>query len=207
VDGVVTRDATVRALALLDREQRSRAAQLRLVVTDVDGVLTDGGVYYSDRGEALKRFSVRDGMGVARLRDDGVETAFLTGETSAIVERRAEKLKIRLIYLGVADKLGELPRILADAGLVLSQVAYIGDDANDVGIMQAIGAHGLVGAPADAAPEALALAHYGSPQPGGAGAFRGFAEWILNLRAHARTPEAVDARPTVIDAKRELGGL
>jgi 3-deoxy-D-manno-octulosonate 8-phosphate phosphatase (KDO 8-P phosphatase) len=181
VDRVVTS-------ALSERETRFRAAMLRLVITDVDGVLTDGGVYYSDKGEALKRFNLRDGMGVERLRADGIETAFLTRESSPIVARRAEKLRIRHLYLGVADKLMALPGLLADAGLEPGRAAYIGDDVNDLEIMRAVAETGLVAAPADALPEVAAIAHHRCRSGGGYGAFRDFAEWILSLRSQARTP-------------------
>ena len=159
-----------------------RAARLRLVVSDVDGVLTDGGVYYSERGEELKRFSVRDGMGVERLRQQGIEVALLTREPSAIVARRAEKLGLRRVYLGVTDKASFLGRVLDDAAVSADEVAYIGDDVNDAAVMELIAARGLAGAPADARPEILALAHFVARQPGGHGAFRDFAEWLLELR-------------------------
>jgi 3-deoxy-D-manno-octulosonate 8-phosphate phosphatase (KDO 8-P phosphatase) len=186
MDRVVT-DAMV---TLSERELRMRAAALRLVITDVDGVLTDGGVYYSERGETLKRFSLRDGMGVERLRDAGIETAFLTREASPIVARRAEKLRLRLCYLGVADKLSALPQILADAGVDAAQVGYIGDDVNDLPVMERLASRALVAAPADAMPSVCRVAHHVCARPGGHGAFRDFAEWILELRAQARAPSA-----------------
>jgi 3-deoxy-D-manno-octulosonate 8-phosphate phosphatase (KDO 8-P phosphatase) len=178
--------------ALFDAELRVRAAGVRLVLTDVDGVLTDGGVYYSEQGEVLKRFSVRDGMGVERLRADGIETAFLTREASAIVARRAEKLALRLCYLGVPDKRAVLPRVLEEAGVDLTQVAYIGDDFNDAEIMAAVAERGLVGAPRDAQPAILRLAHHVCAQPGGHDAFRDFAEWILSLRNEARVARSLN---------------
>jgi len=194
-------EAPLRA-PLFDRDLSLRAARLRLVVTDVDGVLTDGGVFYSERGEALKRFSLRDGMGVERLLADGIETAFLTRENSAIVERRAEKLTLRRCYLGITNKLAFLPQLLADAKLEVADVAYIGDDVNDVGIMAAVGEHGLTGAPLDATPSVLRLAHHRSMRPGGYGAFRDFAEWILELRQQARRPTATDAIENIREGGR-----
>ncbi|HVZ71496.1 MAG TPA: 3-deoxy-D-manno-octulosonate 8-phosphate phosphatase [Polyangia bacterium] len=170
---------------LFERELEDRAARLRLVVTDVDGVLTDGGVYYSAEGEALKRFSVRDGMGVERLRLAGIETAFLTRESSKVVEARAAKLGVRC-YLGVRDKRAALPRVLEENGVALNEVAYIGDDVNDGEIMATIVQEGLAGAPLDAVPMILRRAHYRCALPGGCGAFRDFAEWILDLRDRAR---------------------
>jgi 3-deoxy-D-manno-octulosonate 8-phosphate phosphatase (KDO 8-P phosphatase) len=171
---------------LTDAELAVRAVRIKLVATDVDGVLTDAGVYYSDSGEVMKRFSLRDGMGVERLRDDGIETAFITRENSTLVVRRAEKLKIRLCYLGVRDKAAALPTLLAEAGASAGEVAYIGDDVNDSAIMAAIAPTGLVAAPADAFAPVLRNVHYRCAQPGGHGAFRDFAEWILGFRKRMR---------------------
>jgi len=175
-------------------ELRARAARIRLLLTDVDGTLTDGGVYYSAAGEETKLFNLRDGMGVERLRADGVEIAFVTRESSPLVERRAEKLKVRYCYLGVADKKSALPRLLGEAGIDIGQLAYIGDDVNDAEIMSAVANTGLTGAPLDAVRTVLHGVHYRCARPGGYGAFRDFAEWILGLRAQARTPRAMDNR-------------
>jgi 3-deoxy-D-manno-octulosonate 8-phosphate phosphatase (KDO 8-P phosphatase) len=160
-----------------------RARRVRLVVTDVDGVLTDAGVYYSERGEELKRFSVRDGMGVERLRNAGIATAFLTRETSGSVRARAQKLRLEHLYLGVQDKLAYLPSILAETGFAAADLAYIGDDVNDVGLLRAIGEQGLTAAPRDAMTEVVGCVMHRCAAPGGHGAFRDFAEWILELRA------------------------
>ncbi len=160
-----------------------RARRILLVLTDSDGVLTDGGVYYSERGEELRRFSVRDGMGVERLAVAGIQTGIVTRERSRTVARRAEKLRIESLFLGVHDKGGHLPSILRETGLPMTALAYIGDDVNDLQILTAIGASGLTAAPADAMPEVAAAAHYRCAACGGHGAFREFAEWILRLRA------------------------
>jgi 3-deoxy-D-manno-octulosonate 8-phosphate phosphatase (KDO 8-P phosphatase) len=178
----------------LARELRWRAANLRLVITDVDGTLTDGTTFYTERGEAMKRFSMRDGMGVERLRDDGIETAFLTRETSPIVARRAEKLRIRWLYQGVRDKRAALDGILADVGCTRGQAAFIGDDVNDLEILVAVSEQGLVAAPLDADPLLLRAAHHRCVRPGGAGAFRDFADWILELRHLAHQPEMFPIR-------------
>jgi 3-deoxy-D-manno-octulosonate 8-phosphate phosphatase (KDO 8-P phosphatase) len=162
-----------------------RARRTRLVLTDCDGVLTDGGVYYSAAGEALKRFSVRDGMGVERLRLAGIATAILTREDSEIVGRRAAKLQLPYLFAGVADKGAHLDTILARSGLALEEMAFIGDDVNDLELLVTISGRGLTGAPSDAMPEVLARVHRRSPIPGGHGAFRDFAEWILKLREEA----------------------
>jgi len=159
-----------------------RASRIRLVLTDCDGVLTDGGVYYSDRGEALKRFSMRDGMGVERLRRAGIATAILTREESACVARRSEKLALPHLFFGVEDKLAHLPVILAETGVAKDGLAYIGDDVNDLGILAEVGREGITAAPADAMPEVRDAVHYPCAAGGGRGAFRDFAEWLLRLR-------------------------
>jgi len=155
---------------------------IRLVLTDVDGVLTDGGVYCSERGEELKRFDLRDGMGVARLRAAGIECGIVTGEDSPIVRQRAAKLDIDELHMGAADKSAVLDRILERRGLVAAEVAYIGDDVNDAGVMSRVG---FTGAPADAQPGIAALADHVCNAPGGHGAFREFIELILAARDDA----------------------
>jgi 3-deoxy-D-manno-octulosonate 8-phosphate phosphatase (KDO 8-P phosphatase) len=167
---------------LAPAEVARRARQIKLVLTDSDGVLTDTGVYYSERGEELKRFSIRDGMGVQRLRQAGVETGIVTGEMSPSVVRRGEKLGLRHVLLGVKDKLSTVRALCAEHGLTLGQLAFIGDDVNDLAVLTEIGRHGLTAAPADALPPILGTVHHVSAVPGGHGAFRDFAEWILDHR-------------------------
>lgn len=158
----------------------SRLAHLRMLVTDVDGVLTDGGVYYSADGEVLKRFSVRDGMGVQRLRElCGIETAIMTGEQSAPVIRRAQKLGIAEVHLLIADKAECLQSLAQRRQIPLSAIAFIGDDVNDRGAMQLAG---VTGCPSDALPEVARNCDFVSTQRGGHGAFRDFAEWIISSR-------------------------
>jgi 3-deoxy-D-manno-octulosonate 8-phosphate phosphatase (KDO 8-P phosphatase) len=152
------------------------------VLTDCDGVLTDNGVFYGSDGEVLKRFSIRDGMGVERLRIHGIETAIVTGEMSTSVRARAEKLRIRHLYLGIKDKRAALDRVLGDTGLEIDQLAYIGDDVNDLDVLRSIGECGLTATPADGMPAVAALAHYRARARGGHGAFRDFAELVLESR-------------------------
>jgi 3-deoxy-D-manno-octulosonate 8-phosphate phosphatase (KDO 8-P phosphatase) len=168
---------------------QERARRLRLVLTDCDGVLTDGGVYYSEDGEALKRFSMRDGMGVERLREAGIQTAIVTRETSLAVARRSSKLGLNHLFLGVRDKAAQLPSILEQTGVSGAEVAYIGDDVNDLEILRLVSREGLSAAPADAMPEVLDVVHCRCTRPGGHGAFREFAEWILDLRRAAAVGE------------------
>lgn len=157
-----------------------KASLIKLVATDCDGVLTDGCAWYSDAGEALKRFSLRDGMGVERLRKlANIETAIITGENSPIVRRRAEKLGIRLVFQGIDNK-GECLQMLArQQGLKLAEVAYIGDDVND---LPAIELCGFSAAPADAFETVAPVVDYITLRTGGNGAFREFAELIINAK-------------------------
>jgi 3-deoxy-D-manno-octulosonate 8-phosphate phosphatase (KDO 8-P phosphatase) len=159
-----------------------RARALRLVVSDNDGVLTDTGVYYSARGEELKRYSIRDGMGVERLRAAGVETGIITGELSENLKHRARKLQITHLWLGVKDKRALLDDVLRAGACTEAGIAYIGDDVNDIAVMEALRPFGLVAAPGDAMPAVRAIAHYVCAARGGNGAFREFAEAILAAR-------------------------
>jgi 3-deoxy-D-manno-octulosonate 8-phosphate phosphatase (KDO 8-P phosphatase) len=177
----------MRPATLSPQELHRRAARLRLVLTDSDGVLTDTGVYYSERGEELKRFSIRDGMGVERLRNAGVETGIVTGERSPSVVRRAEKLGLRHVLLGVKDKLGAVQALCAEHRLTLDEVGFIGDDVNDLEILTVLASQALTAAPADALPSVLGVVNHVCSAPGGHGAFRDFAEWILSHRVAAPT--------------------
>jgi len=157
----------------------SRASRIALVVADVDGVLTDGGVYYGAEGEVMKRFNIRDGMGVERLRAAGVPTAIITGEASPSVDRRAAKLSIDILYLSCKDKAAALREIIEKQGVSANQVAYIGDDVND---LEAMKLAGLAACPADAVREVREIAHYICAAPGGHGAFRELAEQIIEAK-------------------------
>jgi 3-deoxy-D-manno-octulosonate 8-phosphate phosphatase (KDO 8-P phosphatase) len=191
LDGVVKPS---RSIALSRTELRKRAARIALVLTDSDGVLTDTGVYYSESGEALKRFSIRDGMGVELLRNAGIETAIITGEQSGSVARRSEKLGLPHLYLGVKDKRRQLDEIIAETGITMEHIAFIGDDVNDLEIIGAIGKTGLTGAPVDAMPQVSRRVHYCCRARGGHGAFRDFADWLLSLRGADRPPRATSRR-------------
>lgn len=157
-----------------------KARNIKLLLTDCDGVLTDGGVYYSGRGEELKRFSMRDGMGVERLRNEvGVEVGLITGERSELVKLRADKLGLTEVHMKIADKAEAFREILLRRGFEPNQVAYIGDDYNDLGVLRIAG---LTACPADAMPAVCAQADYICRNPGGHGAFREFAELIIDYK-------------------------
>ena len=159
-----------------------RAQNLKLLITDCDGVLTDGCVYVSERGEEFKRFNLKDGMGVHRLTQENISCALMTREKTEFPLRRAEKLKLPFVYLGIQDKAKHLEIVVKETGFTPDQMAYIGDDINDLEIMQIISKQGLTGCPSDSIREIIQVANYRCEKPGGAGAFREFAEWLINLR-------------------------
>lgn len=155
----------------------AKARKIKLLITDCDGVLTDGGVYYGEEGEVLKKFNIRDGMGVERLRKlADVQTGIITGEVSPSVVKRAEKLQIAELHLGIKDKLKVLMQIMVNKNLTTDNIAYIGDDVNDIEIMQQVG---LTACPADAISFTKNIADYVCESKGGEGCFREFAELII----------------------------
>ena len=159
---------------------KQKAKKIKILITDCDGVLTDGGVYYSQHGEELKKFNLRDGMGVERLRKlCQIETGIMTGENSPIVARRAEKLQLNYLYLGIKDKKLRLAEMLLENSLKADEIAYIGDDMNDLEVIQLVG---LSGTPSDGISLIKETVHYICAAKGGDGAFREFAEWIISLR-------------------------
>ena len=150
---------------------------IRLLLTDCDGVLTDGKVYYSALGEDLRAFSVRDGMGVERLRRlAGVEVGIISGERAPSLRRRAEKLQIDILHLGIRDKLAIVEEICRLRGLGLEAVAYIGDDVNDLSVLERVG---FSACPADAMPGLAERVDYVCRRNGGAEAFREICEVII----------------------------
>ena len=159
---------------------KGKARKIQLLLTDVDGVLTDSGVYYSDAGEVLKRFSIRDGMGVERLRQIvNVETGIITGERSESIKKRADKLQIAELHLGIKEKVQALEEIMAKTSLGLEQIAYIGDDMNDLEIIKTVG---LSACPGDSFPSIKKIADLICIAHGGQGAFREFAEFIISAQ-------------------------
>jgi YrbI family 3-deoxy-D-manno-octulosonate 8-phosphate phosphatase len=153
--------------------------RIRLFASDVDGVLTDAGMYYSESGEELKKFNTRDGMGIKLLQRAGIITALVTQERTKLVARRAEKLTIPEVHQGVMDKL-TLIRDMADRlQISMDDVAYIGDDVNDVAALEAVG---FSATPADGMPQAAAVVDYICTKKGGEGAVREIIEMILEAQ-------------------------
>jgi 3-deoxy-D-manno-octulosonate 8-phosphate phosphatase (KDO 8-P phosphatase) len=153
--------------------------RIRALVLDVDGVLTDGGMYYGPGGEGLKRFNVKDGMGLRLVLEEGIAVALISGEDSEILRRRAEKLKIVDVYVGVEDKLKTLEGFLATRKIPLSDAAYVGDDVNDLPPM---GKVGLPIAVADAVPEVRKAAKWITSRRGGDAAVREVCDALLSVR-------------------------
>lgn len=158
----------------------SPARRISLLVLDVDGVLTDGRLWYGAHGEALKVFHVRDGLGIQRLRAAGVEVAVISGRSSPAVELRMRELGVTEVLQGVADKGAALAALLARRGLDGSRCACLVDDTPDLPMMRAVG---LPAAVADAEPEVLAAARFVTRRPGGRGAVREFCDWLIAARS------------------------
>lgn len=156
-----------------------RAARLRLLALDVDGVLTDGRLYYGNAGEELKAFNIRDGLGIKLLQRAGIEVAIITGRESAMVARRAAELGVQRVIQGREDKRAALLELCAALGLALADCAYMGDDLPDLGAIRSA-AIGLT--VADAAGPVADAADWRSAHPGGAGAVREAAEFLLTAR-------------------------
>ena len=165
---------------------KSLLREIRLFATDVDGVLTDAGMYYSESGDEWKKFNTRDGMGIKLLQKAGLVTAIVTQERTRLVARRAEKLAIPELHQGVMDKLSVIRDMAARHGISLRQVAYIGDDVNDIEALKSVG---LSAAPADGLPQVLEIVNYVCRQKGGEGAVRELAEMILLSRNGAKTTQ------------------
>ena len=150
--------------------------RIRLFATDVDGVLTDGGMYYTESGDELKKFNTRDGMGIKLLQRAGLITALITQEETKLVARRGEKLAIPEIHQRVFDKLSRLRDIAAHYQIALEHVAYMGDDVYDLETLQAVG---FSATPADGMPPVKKTVHYICRLKGGEGAVREVADMIL----------------------------
>lgn len=152
--------------------------KIKMLVMDVDGTLTDGHIYISEQGEAIKAFHVQDGYAIAQMLPEcGVVPVIITGRKSEIVRRRAEELKIAQLHQGVSNKLACLKKIAAEYHIQPEEIAYIGDDLNDLSCIEYCG---LTASPADAVDEVLHHVDYVCRRGGGRGAVREFIEKILS---------------------------
>ncbi|MBL8474025.1 MAG: HAD hydrolase family protein [Rhodocyclaceae bacterium] len=161
---------------------REKAARLRLLGLDVDGVLTDGKLWFDARGEVLKSFSSQDGHGIKMLQEAGVAVAIVSGRSAAAVSQRAANLGIRQFALGVSDKVAALSGFATELGITLADCGYVGDDVVDLAVLKACGFSATV---ADAHRNVKRQVDYVARAPGGAGAVREICDLILTARSGA----------------------
>lgn len=161
----------------MNKQLISKSKKIKVVLTDVDGVLTDGGMYYSDKGDIMKRFHSRDGMGVTLLRKNNIPTVIITKEKTIMVKKWSAKMKIKKLYDGINDKESIIDEICNKFNVTTKELAYIGDDINDVGLLKKVGFSAV---PNDAILQSKEIADYICKTNGGHGAFREFADLILN---------------------------
>lgn len=151
--------------------------KIKLVVLDVDGTLTDGGIYYDANGNEIKRFDVKDGLGIKMAMAAGLKFAILTGRQSPMVRRRAEELGIQFLLEGIQKKAPALIELSKNTGISVDEMAYIGDDWND---LQAMMLTGFKACPSDAPEEIKEICNYVARRKGGKGAVRECLEFVMN---------------------------
>ena len=153
-----------------------RAKKIKCVIFDVDGVLTDGKLYFSDKGDTMKTFNTQDGLGILMLKNVGIDIAIITGRTSTMVELRAQALGISHLYQGYVNKVDAFEHCLKTLRLTSDDIAYMGDDINDLPLMRKVA---LSVAPPNANDNVLKEAHWITRRAGGDGAARELCELIL----------------------------
>jgi len=158
---------------------KTKLKKIKLFLTDVDGVLTDGGMYYNNEGMVMKKFYVKDGMGASLLRRAGIEVGLITTDTSPIAQARGERLMFDYIYIGIRDKKKLLDEICLQKSYTYENIAFIGDDVNDLEILKTVG---VSAAPGDAIPQIKKIVDYQCKYNGGKGAYREVAELILKTQ-------------------------
>ena len=163
------------------------AKEIRLLVLDVDGVLTDGSIYYGNSGEELKAFNIQDGLGIKLLQGAGIEVAIITGRSSRLLSRRTAELGIDKVIQGREDKLTALNELLTDNAYKLDEIAYMGDDLPDLAVIRRVGLGMTV---ANASPSVAEHACWQSNRDGGRGAVREAAEFIL--KAQGKFAQAIE---------------
>jgi 3-deoxy-D-manno-octulosonate 8-phosphate phosphatase (KDO 8-P phosphatase) len=170
----------LKPVALYSRLQRwlirHRLQAIRILVCDVDGVLTDGGLHYDEQGLISKRFNVRDGLAIRMLQRAGITVALMSGGRSGAIEQRAQHLGLDHCYVGISDKLNKIQSITKDLGVLSEEIAFLGDDLNDLAVRPAVG---LLVATADAVIDLRMQADWVLSRPGGYGAVREFTEALL----------------------------
>jgi len=161
-----------------EKQLAQKCRKIKMVLTDVDGVLTDGGMYYSKEGEIMKKFNTRDGMGVELLSKQKIGSIIITRENSTIVKKRGKKIKVLKTYVGILKKESLLPEICKKYSLNLENIAYIGDDINDFEIMRKVG---FSCTPNDGIKKIKDISDYVCTAKGGHGAFREVSDLILKF--------------------------
>lgn len=157
---------------------QKKCKKIKLIISDVDGVLTDGGMYYSEKGEVMKKFNTRDGMGIELLKGK-IKTILMSRENSKIVLKRGKKIKVDEILIGIKNKELFIPKICKKYKVIEEEIAYIGDDVNDFEIMKKVG---LTASPNDGMEKIRKISDYVCNLKGGEGVFREFIELILSNR-------------------------
>ncbi|HMS41686.1 MAG TPA: HAD hydrolase family protein [Pyrinomonadaceae bacterium] len=163
----------------MNEEILQRARKIKLLLMDCDGVLTDGRLYFTESGETMKVFHVRDGQGIVSWHRAGFRSGIISGRNSPIVEIRAKELGIEFVRQGAADKIGVFEEILALANVSAEETAFVGDDIPDIALFERVG---LAIAVADAVEEAKAAAHFTTENKGGRSAVREIADWLLQAK-------------------------
>lgn len=153
--------------------------KIKLVVTDLDGVLTDGGLYYTGDGMVMKKFNVKDGMGSRLLQKNGVLVGIISTDVSPIIDKRASRLEMDFVYTGIWEKDETLKQLCKDKNINLDETAFIGDDVNDLGIIEIAG---ISASPSDAVDEVKEKVDLVLTRKGGDAVFREFAEMIIKSK-------------------------
>ncbi|TNE78279.1 MAG: HAD-IIIA family hydrolase [Gammaproteobacteria bacterium] len=166
-------------MALANQKAIHRAKYVRLLLLDVDGVLTDGRLYYGNNGEELKAFNIQDGLGIKLLQKNGIQVGIITGRTSALLARRAAELGIKLVVQGREDKLVALNEMLENREYQMEEIAFLGDDLPDLAVIRRVG---LGVAVANARPVIAQHAIWQTSAYGGHGAVRELAELLLDAQ-------------------------
>ncbi|MGH8780857.1 KdsC family phosphatase [Paraburkholderia sp.] len=156
-----------------------RASRVRLMIFDIDGVLTDGGLMFTAEGDTMKSFNSMDGHGAKLLREAGIDTAIITGRKSGIVAVRAQELRIKHLYQGIEHKMIAFQQLLNETGIAPEECGYMGDDWPDLAVMLRVG---FAAAPANSHPEVIARAHWVSKARGGHGAVREVCDTLMRAQ-------------------------
>ncbi len=165
--------------SFLNRRKASSPKNIKIFISDVDGVLTDSGMYYSEKGDELKKFNTRDGVAFEMLKRKGILTAIITSEKTRLVKNRAEKLKIDILCQGVKDKLAKINEISFKYNIKPSEIAFIGDDINDTEVLKFVG---ISACPKDAIEQNLSIVNFVCSKNGGEGCVREFADYIIRTK-------------------------